>query len=39
MTAAQAKELAKLLGLYLSGHPEDRSKSIEDVRRELPSAR
>ena len=32
MTAAQSKQLAKLLDLYLADHPEARGKSIEDVR-------
>lgn len=32
MTAAQSKQLAKLLDLYLSDHPDARGKSIEDVR-------
>jgi hypothetical protein len=32
MTAAQSKQLAKLLDLYLSDHPEARGKPIEDVR-------
>ncbi len=32
MTAAQSKQLAKLLDLYLSDHPDARGKSIEEVR-------
>ncbi len=32
MTAAQSKQLAKLLDLYLADHPDARGKSIEDVR-------
>jgi hypothetical protein len=32
MTAAQSKQLAKLLDLYLGDHPDARGKSIEDVR-------
>ena len=32
MTAAQAKQLGKLLDLYLGDHPDARGKSIEDVR-------
>jgi hypothetical protein len=32
MSAAQSKQLGKLLDLYLSDHPEARGKAIEDVR-------
>jgi hypothetical protein len=32
MTAAQSKQLAKLLDLYLGDHPDARGKSIEEVR-------
>jgi len=35
MTAAQSKQLAKLLDLYLSDHPEARSRSVEDVRSDV----
>ena len=35
MTAAQSKQLAKLLDLYLSDHPDARGKSIEDVRSDV----
>jgi len=35
MTAAQSKQLAKLLDVYLGDHPEARGKSIEDVRNEV----
>jgi hypothetical protein len=35
MTAAQSKQLAKLLELYINDHPEARSRSIEDVRGDL----
>ena len=35
MTAAQAKQLGKLLDLYLGDHPEARGKSIEDVRSDV----
>lgn len=35
MTAAQSKQLAKLLDVYLGDHPEARGKSIEDVRNEI----
>jgi hypothetical protein len=37
MTAAQSKQLAKLLELYINDHPEARSRSIEDVRGDLSS--
>src|SRR5450432_3628218 len=32
MSAAQSKQLGKLLDLYLSDHPDARGRSIEDVR-------
>jgi len=35
MTAAQSKQLAKLLDAYLADHPEARGKSIEDVRADV----
>jgi hypothetical protein len=35
MSAAQGKQLAKLLDLYLSDHPDARGKSIEEVRGEV----
>jgi hypothetical protein len=35
MTAAQSKQLAKLLDLYLSDHPDARGRSIEDVRSDV----
>jgi hypothetical protein len=35
MTAAQSKQLSKLLDLYLSDHPDARGRSIEDVRSEV----
>ena len=35
MTAAQSKQLAKLLDVYLGEHPEARGKSIEDVRNDV----
>jgi hypothetical protein len=35
MTAAQSKQLAKLLDLYLSDHPDARGRSIEEVRSEV----
>jgi hypothetical protein len=35
MTAAQSKQLAKLLDLYLGDHPDARGKSIEDVRSDV----
>jgi hypothetical protein len=35
MTAAQSKQLAKLLDAYLADHPEARGKSIEDVRNDV----
>ena len=35
MTAAQAKQLAKLLDLYLGDHPDARGRTIEDVRNEI----
>jgi len=37
MTAAQSKQLAKLLELYLNDHPEARGRSVEDVRGDLSS--
>ena len=35
MTAAQSKQLAKLLDLYLGDHPDARGKPIEEVRSEV----
>jgi hypothetical protein len=35
MTAAQSKQLAKLLDVYLGDHPDARGKSIEDVRNDV----
>ena len=35
MTAAQSKQLAKLLDLYLADHPDARGRSIEDVRSDV----
>jgi hypothetical protein len=35
MTAAQSKQLAKLLDLYLGDHPDARGKSLEDVRSDV----
>jgi hypothetical protein len=35
LTAAQGKELAKLIDLFLADHPDARGRSIEDVRSEL----
>ena len=35
MTAAQSKQLAKLLDAYLADHPELRGKSIEDIRNDV----
>ena len=35
MTAAQSKQLAKLLDAYLADHPELRGKSIEDLRNDV----
>jgi hypothetical protein len=35
MSAAQAKQLAKLLDLYLADHPEARGKPVEDVRNDV----
>jgi hypothetical protein len=35
MSAAQSKQLAKLLDLYLSDHPDARGKSIEDLRSDV----
>jgi hypothetical protein len=35
MTAAQSRQLAKLLDLYLGDHPDARGKSIEDVRSDV----
>lgn len=37
MTAAQSKQLAKLLELYINDHPDARGRSIEDVRSDLNS--
>lgn len=36
LSAAQAKQLAKLIDLYLADHPDARGKSIEDVRGDIP---
>jgi hypothetical protein len=35
MTAAQAKQLAKLIDVYLADHPEARGKTVEDVRNDM----
>lgn len=35
LSAAQAKQLAKLIDLFLADHPDARGKSIEDVRSDL----
>ena len=35
LSAAQAKQLAKLLDLYLADHPDARGKPIEDVRGDM----
>jgi len=35
MTAAQSKQLAKLLDLYLGDHPDARGRSIEEVRSDV----
>jgi hypothetical protein len=35
MTAAQSKQLAKLLDIYLADHPDARGKSVEDVRNDV----
>jgi hypothetical protein len=39
LTPAEAKELVKLLDLYLAGNPDARSRSAEDVRKELSPSR
>ena len=38
MTAAQKKDLARLLGLYLADHPDQGATSAEQLRAELGSA-
>ncbi|HVY40035.1 MAG TPA: hypothetical protein VHM31_18980 [Polyangia bacterium] len=35
LSAAQSKQLAKLIDLFLADHPDARGKSIEDVRNDL----
>ena len=35
MTAAQSKQLAKLLDVYLADHPDARGNSVEDVRNDV----
>lgn len=35
LSAAQAKQLAKLIDLFLADHPDARGRSVEDVRNEL----
>jgi hypothetical protein len=35
MTPAQKRELARLLGLYLAEHPDDASKSVEQIRNDV----
>lgn len=35
MTPAQAKQLAKLIDVYLADHPEARGKTVEDVRNDM----
>lgn len=39
LTPAQAKELVKLLDLYLAANPEARTRSAEDVRKDLSPSR
>jgi len=39
LTPAQTKELLKLLDLYVAGHPEARTRNVEDVRKDLSPAR
>ena len=39
LSPAQAKQLVKLLDLYLSGHPGAGGKSLQDVREDLSPAR
>ena len=39
LSPAQAKQLVKLLDLYLSGHPGAGAKSLQDVREDLSPAR
>jgi hypothetical protein len=38
MTAAQKKELARLLGLYLAEHPDHGGRAVEQVRSDVASA-
>ncbi len=35
LSAAQAKQLAKLIDLFLADHPDARGRSVEDVRNQL----
>jgi hypothetical protein len=35
LSAAQAKQLAKLIDLYLADHPDARGKTVEDVRNDV----
>jgi hypothetical protein len=35
MSAAQSKELAKLIDLYVADHPDSRGRSLDEVRAEL----
>ena len=35
MSAAQAKQLAKLIDVYLADHPDARGKTVEDVRNDV----
>jgi hypothetical protein len=39
LTPAQAKELVKLLDLYFAGNPDARTRSAEDVRKDLSPSR
>jgi hypothetical protein len=39
LTPAQAKQLAKLLDLYLTAHPEAAQKNLEEVHQDLSGAR
>ena len=36
MTAAQSRQLGKLIDLFLADHPDARGRSLEDVRNDLP---
>jgi hypothetical protein len=39
LTPAQAKELVKLLDIYMAGNPDARTRNVEDVRKELSQPR